>query len=71
MALVTTPAVLLRAHDYGDSSRILRFYTRSYGLVSVVGRGARGRSGKGVATLATFASGELIVYMKKNREHCH
>ncbi len=68
MAPVSTPAVLLRAHDFGDSSRILRFYTRTHGLVSVVARGVRGRSGKGVATLATFASGDLVVYMKRNRE---
>ena len=68
MAPITTPAVLLRSHDYGDSSRILRFYTRAHGLVSVVARGVRGKSGKGVATLATFASGDLIFYMKKNRE---
>ena len=68
MAPITTPALLLRAHDYGDSSRILRFYTRANGLVSVVARGVRGKNGKGVATLATFASGDLMFYMKKNRE---
>lgn len=68
MAPVTTRAVLLRAHDYGDSSRILRFYTKGYGLVSVMARGARGRSGKGVTTLATFASGDLTVYMKRGRD---
>ena len=68
MAPVTTRAVLLRAHDYGDSSRILRFYTRDHGLVSVVARGVRGRSGKGRATLATFASGDLSVYMKAHRD---
>ncbi len=68
MAPITTPAVLLRSHEYGDSSRILRFYTRAHGLVSVVARGVRGKSGKGAATLATFASGDLMFYMKKNRE---
>ena len=36
MAPVTTPAVLLRAHDYGDSSRILRFFSRDHGMVSVM-----------------------------------
>jgi len=63
MAAVETPAVLLRAHDYGDSSRILRFFTRDYGLVSVIARGVRGRSGKGATTLASFASGELTAFM--------
>jgi DNA repair protein RecO (recombination protein O) len=68
MAAVRTPAVLLRAHDYGDSSRILRFYTRDHGLVSVVARGVRGRSGKGATTLASFASGELSAFVKPQRE---
>lgn len=68
MAPVTTRAVLLRGHDYGDSSRILRFYTREHGLVSVVARGVRGRSGKGATTLATFASGDLTVYLKAHRD---
>jgi DNA repair protein RecO (recombination protein O) len=68
MAAVRTEAVLLRAHDYGDSSRILRFYTRSHGLVSVVARGVRGRTGKGATTLASFASGELSAFVKPHRD---
>lgn len=68
MAAVETPAVLLRAHDYGDSSRILRFYTRDHGLVSVVARGVRGKSGKGTTTLASFASGQLTAYLKAHRD---
>jgi DNA repair protein RecO (recombination protein O) len=68
VAPVTTPAILLRAHDYGDSSRILRFYTRDHGLLSVVARGVRGRSGKGTTALASFASGELGVYVKAHRD---
>lgn len=68
MAPVRTLAILLRAHDYGDSSRILRFYTRDHGLLSVVARGVRGRSGKGTTTLASFASGELSAYVKPQRD---
>lgn len=68
MAPVTTRAVLLRGHDYGDTSRILRFFTKGHGLVSVIARGVRGRSGKGATTLATFASGDLTVYMKAQRD---
>lgn len=68
MAPVTTPAVLLRGYDYGDSSRILRFYTREHGLLSVVAKGVRGRSGKGAATLSSFATGELSAYVKPQRD---
>lgn len=68
MAPIRTEAVLLRAHDYGDTSRILRFYTEGHGLLSVVARGVRGRSGKGTATMASFASGELSAYVKSHRD---
>lgn len=68
MAPVSTAAVLLRAHDYGDSSRILRFYTEGYGLLSVMAHGARGRSGKGRATLASFVTGDLTAYVKSHRD---
>lgn len=68
MSAVSTPAVLLRGHDYGDSSRILRFYTREHGLLSVVARGVRGKSGKGTTTLASFATGELTAFVKPQRD---
>jgi DNA repair protein RecO (recombination protein O) len=68
VSLISTPAILLRAHDYGDSSSILRFYTRDHGLVSVVARGVRGRSGKGTAVLSSYASGELSAFVKAQRD---
>lgn len=64
MAPITTHAVLLRAFDYGDTSRILRFYTLDHGLLSVVARGVRGRSGKGGSAVTSFSSGDLIAYVK-------
>jgi DNA repair protein RecO (recombination protein O) len=68
MTPVGTPAVLLRAHAYGETSRILRFLTESHGLLSVMARGARGKTGKGSLTLATFASGELTAYVRPHRD---
>jgi DNA repair protein RecO (recombination protein O) len=68
VAPITTGAVLLRAYDYGDSSRILRFYTQGHGLVSVVAKGVRGRSGKGTDGMGSFASGELTAYVKAHRD---
>jgi len=68
VAPVGTRAVLLRAHAYGETSRILRFYTHDHGLLAVVARGVRGKSGKGTMTLATFASGELTAYVRPQRD---
>lgn len=64
MPPVTTRAVLLRSHDYGDTSRILRFYTLHHGLLSVVARGVRGRSGRGGTAMTSFTSGDLVAYVK-------
>jgi DNA repair protein RecO (recombination protein O) len=68
VAPVTTQAVLLRSHEYGDTSRILRFYTEALGLLSVVARGVRGRTGKGAAVLSSFASGRLTAWVKPHRD---
>lgn len=68
MAPLRTRAVVLRGYDYGDSSRILRFYTEEHGLLSVVAKGVRGRSGKGATAVSTFATGELTAYVRANRE---
>lgn len=68
MTTVRTPAILLRGHDYGDTSRILRFYTEGHGVLSVVGHGVRGKSGKGATTLSTFSTGEMIAHVKPNRD---
>ncbi len=68
MAPVGTRAILLRAHDYGETSRILRLYTEGHGLLSVMARGVRGRSGKGGLTLSTFATGELTAWVKPQRD---
>jgi DNA repair protein RecO (recombination protein O) len=68
VAAVTTRAIVLRAHDYGDSSRILRFYTEAFGLLSVVAHGVRGRTGKGSALASTFSSGDLTAYVRPHKD---
>ena len=68
MAAVTTRAIVLRGHDYGDSSRIVRFYTEAFGLLSVVAHGVRGRAGKGSGGASSFATGELTAYVRPQRD---
>lgn len=68
MAPVSTSAVLLRGHAYGDSSRILRFYTLEHGLLSVMARGVRGKNGKGNTTLSSYATGMLTAYVRPQRD---
>ena len=68
MAPVSTRAVLLRAHPYGETSRVLRFLTEDHGLLGVMAKGVRGQGGKGGTALSTFASGVLTAYVRPNRD---
>jgi DNA repair protein RecO (recombination protein O) len=68
MSLLTTPAVLLRAHPYSESSRILRFYTRASGVVGALARGVRRTGGRSGATLESFAGGLLTLHVKPTRD---
>lgn len=68
MSVVSTPAVLLRSFNYGETSRILRLYTKDLGLVSVMAKGVRRASARGQAGLDTFSRGELTAYVRQTRD---
>jgi DNA repair protein RecO (recombination protein O) len=41
MRLITTKAILLRYHDYGESNRLYTFFTRDFGKMTLDAKGAR------------------------------
>jgi len=68
MAPVTTAALILQTFPYGETSRILRLFTRNHGLQSVMAKGAlRPRSSFG-GVLEPFTSGHATLYLKPSRE---
>lgn len=68
MSPVTTRAILLRSHPYSESSRVLRFYTRVLGLVSVMARGVRRGASKGRGAPGTFGEGVAVILVRESRE---
>lgn len=68
MAVISTPALVLRSFPYGDTSLILRFYTQELGLVGAIAKGIRKRGSRGGGAPATFARGTLTVYVKPGRD---
>jgi len=68
VSIVSTSAVLLRSFNYGETSRVLRLYTRDFGLVSVMAKGIRRRGARGRAAFGTFSRGEITFYRKSTRE---
>lgn len=68
MSLITTPATLLRSFNYSETSRILKFSTREFGVVSAMAKGIRAKGGKSGSALDTFASGSVTLVMRSTRD---
>ena len=68
MATVTTAAILLRAHPYSESSRVLRFYTRALGLVGAMARGVRRGAARGHGGAGAFSEGVAVLAVRDSRE---
>lgn len=66
--LLSTPAIVLHAFPYLESSRILRLATREAGVQSVIAKGARRARGAQRMTLDLFVEGTAQVYVKPGRD---
>jgi DNA repair protein RecO (recombination protein O) len=60
--------VLLRTHDYSETSRIHRYFTLDHGVVSVMARGIRKRSAKGGASSGLFDEVDLELHIRPGRD---
>jgi DNA repair protein RecO (recombination protein O) len=63
-----TEAILLRSLDYGESDRIVTFYTRDYGKLRGIAKGAR-RSRKRFANALELFCNSEIVFSRKGRDN--
>lgn len=68
MAPVTTEALILQTFPYGETSRILRLYTRDHGLQSAIAKGATRPHGRFAGVLEAFTSGGATLYLKPHRD---
>ena len=68
MSVVSTRGILLRSHAYSESSRVLRFLTEGHGVVGVMARGVRSRSGKGGGGIDLFAESDLVLHVRPGRD---
>lgn len=68
MPSVVTPAIVLHAFDYSESSRIVRLATRAAGVQSVLARGARRSVRRFGSALDLFAEGEAQFEVKPGRD---
>lgn len=67
MSLERTEAVVLRAVDFSETSRVVTFLTPGRGRVACLAKGVRRRNSPLAATLDTFNRVELVYYWKDGR----
>ena len=65
--IVRTDAVVLRAFDYGETSRIALLLTRAHGVLSVLAKGARRPRSQFGSTLQPLAHVQVVYYHKPGR----
>ncbi len=65
--IIRTDAVVLRAMDYGETSRIVTLFTREKGKLAVLAKGARLPKSRFGATLQPMAYTQVVFYHKPTR----
>lgn len=65
--IVRTDAVVLRAFDYSETSRIALVLTRMHGVISVLAKGARRTKSQFGSTLQPLAHVQVVYYHKPGR----
>jgi DNA repair protein RecO (recombination protein O) len=73
--IVTTDAVILRGMNFRDSSRILTLYTKEFGRLSVLAKGARMPKSKFGGAIEPLSYVTAVLYKKESRDlhllsHC-
>jgi DNA repair protein RecO (recombination protein O) len=66
--ITRTDAVVLKSMKYRDSSKIVTFYSRRFGKVQGIAKGARQMKSKFGAALEPLSAVSLILYKKDHRE---
>src|SRR2546426_11575831 len=68
MALVTTPAVVLRTYPYSETSKIVRLATRDLGVQSAIAKGVLRPKSRFAAGLELLSEGVAQLYHPETRE---
>jgi DNA repair protein RecO (recombination protein O) len=68
MPPVTTPAIVLSALKYSESSKIVRLATRDLGVQSAIAKGARRPRSRFGAALQLLSDGQAHLYVREHRE---
>ena len=68
MAILSTPAIVLRRINHSETSLICTLYTRDYGKMPVIAKGARRQKSPFAGLLDLMSYLDVVVYTKESRE---
>jgi DNA repair protein RecO (recombination protein O) len=68
MSQVSTPAIVLSALRYSETSKIVRLATRDYGVQSAIAKGALRPKSRFGAALQLLSEGQAHLLLKENRD---
>ena len=68
MAIVKSEAIFLKGTNWRESSRILTAFSRDYGKVKLVAKGARRPKSKYGAALEPLTHAQIIFYQRETRD---
>jgi DNA repair protein RecO (recombination protein O) len=66
--IVKAEAIVLKSMKYGETSRIVTMYTREFGKVSLMAKGARAPKNKFGAALDAMSHCDIVFYRKEQRD---
>jgi DNA repair protein RecO (recombination protein O) len=66
--LVKTDSIVLNSRKYGETSKIVALFTKEYGRVTVLAKGARKSKSKFGGGLEPMSINQAMFYMKPNRD---
>ncbi len=67
--IVETEAIVLHAFNYGDTSKIVTVYSRKYGKIKIVAKGARNpKSNKFGSSLELMTYSSIVLYKKEHKD---
>lgn len=64
--IVKTRAIVLKSMKYGETSKIVTFYTKDFGKIKGIIKGARKAKSKFGSSLETFSYVQMVMYKKEN-----
>lgn len=66
--IVTTEAIVLRARKQGETSKIVTLYTREFGKLNAIAKGARELKSKFGAALEMFTLANVVIYKREKQD---